>query len=731
MNSMRSRLAVVESMLQDQMNKNRTTATETVDAIDINTSDGGLHGDLLQRQPGSQTPGRRESYSTNDNQTRHPPPPSVEERFSPSKAATEHGALLPNTARIHSRRADSFNASDRGSRSTIDSSDSETDGVAEDLLDLVPATMKEHLLHLFWTRYSSTFPFIDKELFLNAKNQQNSSYYSKALEMCMLMTGLRFSSTAVLDLQHPMLTSKFRARRLHRATKRVLGKELERRTELPIIQSLILMAEAESNHGCHNTGCMYLGMAFRLALRIGLDRDSTYVGLHAKEAAVRHWTLYTCLMFERFWPLVFMRSSRVIDFDVQLLDCAVKSVEMSHHRLQAPAALVQQYTSLSLSDLSVTTRALQGLGIHGGSSGHPNDYFAAIAVGAELQALHNRLPEKTKWSPANAQTAKSFYFLFHQHYYVALILLHWPFAHFRPFSLRDGYPADEPAFQPQTDPPDQMRQVSRMICFTHAMTLTNMCKQHHARHNAREMVFVAVGHAEVAATALLMCLTHTQDPKKRDTAKAHLLDVIDVFKALAQTYDLARQLLGSLERSLSRWHQESALAGGSSFPGMAPSQCQIHPVSSRSYSNTALGQQLVLDDYHATSCHPPALDLAPSRPSSEANNPLPDLEWTKQSTGRSPRDDAVDDANMLDTCLRPGQPTSLTNGPPRVVGSDPEEPPQSVAGNEMWAADPISLCLTPSSRVGSLKDWPLYLSPNYSLYGETTIPLDSETFFNF
>lgn len=42
-----------------------------------------------------------------------------------------------------------------------------------------------------------------------------------------------------------------------------------------------------------------LGMASRMALSLGLDLDGTYLGLPPRDAAVRQWTLFVCVIFER------------------------------------------------------------------------------------------------------------------------------------------------------------------------------------------------------------------------------------------------------------------------------------------------------------------------------------------------------------------------------------------------------------------------------------------------
>lgn len=97
-----------------------------------------------------------------------------------------------------------------------------------------------------------------------------------------------------------------------------------------------------------------------------------------------------------------------------------------------------------------------------------------------------------------------------------------------------------------------------MLCFTHAVTLTKIFKQHHAIWHARKMSFHAVGHAEIAASTLFSGLTHTKDAKKRERALRHLKDISKILDGLALTYGIARRMSLGLRAAMNTWHHREA-----------------------------------------------------------------------------------------------------------------------------------------------------------------------------
>lgn len=119
---------------------------------------------------------------------------------------------------------------------------------------------------------------------------------------------------------------------------------------------------------------------------------------------------------------------------------------------------------------------------------------------------------------------------------------------------------------------DRLCQLSRMVCFDHAITLAKILKYHHMRFNGRRMLFHAVGHADVCATTLFMTLVHTKDSNKRKMSLGYLQAVSEVLKALGSTYVLAEQLFQTLTRALDSWRDNVLVNHISKNPVLRESQ---------------------------------------------------------------------------------------------------------------------------------------------------------------
>lgn len=134
-----------------------------------------------------------------------------------------------------------------------------------------------------------------------------------------------------------------------------------------------------------------------------------------------------------------------------------------------------------------------------------------------------------------------------QHYHASLILLHRTFAQFKQWSLLEESEDDESEERRHSD---QICQLSRTICFNHAISLAQMFRHHHAVINGRRMLLPAVGHADVAATTLLMSLKYTKDLKKRQKALPHLHDLSEILRALGASYVPAEKMSKALDQTL-------------------------------------------------------------------------------------------------------------------------------------------------------------------------------------
>lgn len=134
----------------------------------------------------------------------------------------------------------------------------------DNTLRLLTPTTEEYLLDLFWNTYMAPLPYVNKQLFLVARRDQNPRYYSKSLHVCLLMVGSRFA-----DPTHPgvrqLMTDSPQNSRFYLVAKQLVEEELESAATLPLVQALLLLGDTEATFGHYNKGWLYVGKCLRTA----------------------------------------------------------------------------------------------------------------------------------------------------------------------------------------------------------------------------------------------------------------------------------------------------------------------------------------------------------------------------------------------------------------------------------------------------------------------------------
>jgi hypothetical protein len=124
---------------------------------------------------------------------------------------------------------------------------------------VVPEATENYLLDLFWDNYANILPFVRKDLFLRAKQNDDPACYSKALHFSMLAIGYRFADAQRSDIRSLQVGTKGRESKLAQTAKKLVEADLDRSKELPQIQALLLVGDVEIALGRRNTGFMFIG----------------------------------------------------------------------------------------------------------------------------------------------------------------------------------------------------------------------------------------------------------------------------------------------------------------------------------------------------------------------------------------------------------------------------------------------------------------------------------------
>lgn len=139
-----------------------------------------------------------------------------------------------------------------------DPSSPRDDSSRSSVLSALSTSTQDYLSQLFWTTYNDTFPFINKELFLKAKAQDNRNYYSKTLELCIWLAGVRFADRTRTDIAVLFVPHTAECK-LYRLAKEAVEADMETQTCLPLVQAFLLLADMEASLGHYSAGWMYIG----------------------------------------------------------------------------------------------------------------------------------------------------------------------------------------------------------------------------------------------------------------------------------------------------------------------------------------------------------------------------------------------------------------------------------------------------------------------------------------
>lgn len=116
-------------------------------------------------------------------------------------------------------------------------------------------------------------------------------------------------------------------------------------------------------------------------------------------------------------------------------------------------------------------------------------YLRMAALDRELGVWYARLPEPLRWTPTNIKTAPFSFFLLHQQYHSALILLHRPFA---TYGGNAGSDSDDSNGHVSDD---HFCALSRAVCTKHAVKVARIFWHHRQRFDTKRIFVIGMQHA--------------------------------------------------------------------------------------------------------------------------------------------------------------------------------------------------------------------------------------------
>lgn len=186
-------------------------------------------------------------------------------------------------------------------------------------------------------------------------------------------------------------------------------------------------------------------------------------------------------------------------------------------------------------------------------------YTRVSALDVELKNWSSILPSELQWTPANIKTAPLSFFLLHQQYHCAMILLH------RPFTL---YPASiSIAGSPSTDSHDRndtlLSTISRKACTSHAVEVAKIAAEHRNRFDGSQIFFSMIQHTGTAATSLIGALLHSRNADEQKEYMQHLECLAAVLSGMTDSYKPAEAVSDVLKAVMMELREPIGHSSGS------------------------------------------------------------------------------------------------------------------------------------------------------------------------
>ncbi|KAF2841011.1 hypothetical protein M501DRAFT_930351 [Patellaria atrata CBS 101060] len=403
---------------------------------------------------------------------------------------------------------------------------------AEKIIRGLPLDTYEYLMDLFWQHYNCVMHVVHREAFNEDHESGRTQFYSGFLHICMLAVGYRFADKTRLDIQRLTLPGKEST--LHREAKFMLDYELERPGGIPSVAALLMIGDLECQVGRDNSGWLYGGIAIRLAFDIGLHLDCRSSGLPQREVDIRHMTLWACVIYDKYWALFLGRPTSMKSSDIEIHSLANQFERLGTCRPAGVERSVETMIYEALLDVMELAGKITENIDPRSQSDDRNAYLRMAALDREFGNWYARLPEPLRWTPHNINNAPFSFFLLHQQYHCALILLHRPFAMY-----------EEPATSETEEGnghDNHFSALSRTVCTKHAIRVARIFWQHRQRFDTKQICIIGLQHAGTAATALVAALAFIKDSSDRNNNMQYLEVLSAALQDMACTYQPAERM---------------------------------------------------------------------------------------------------------------------------------------------------------------------------------------------
>lgn len=409
------------------------------------------------------------------------------------------------------------------------------------VLSTLPQDTQDYLMQMFWQYYNSVIHIIHRDAFEEGLNAGHGQFYSPFLHICILSIGYRHADKHRPDIMKISLPSKEST--LHREAKYMLDYELERPGGITSIQALLLLGDLECGVGRDNLGWLISGMANRLCFDVGLHLDNSASGLGQLEVEIGRMTLWACVIYDRYWALFLGRPTALKPEDLEVYRLAAQFERLGTLEPAGPSRNLEKQiyeALLDLMELAGKITEIMDKATKPNARLDHHVYITMAALDRELETWYTRLPYSLQWTAENIDGAPFSYFLLHQQYHAAMILLHRQFAQYDdvvPSSSDQGSESGE-----RSQASSHFATLSRMTCTRSAGRIAQIFWQHRKHFPTSKIFVTGLQHAGTAAIALVAAIASPKDRVSYDTNMKYLECLAASIDDMCETYQPAERM---------------------------------------------------------------------------------------------------------------------------------------------------------------------------------------------
>jgi hypothetical protein len=202
-------------------------------------------------------------------------------------------------------------------------------------------------------------------------------------------------------------------------------------------------------------------------------------------------TLWACVVYDKYWALFLGRPTSMKSSDLEIYHLAKQFERLGTIKPAGEQRALQTRIYEALLDLmelaGKITENMDSRSISDSSVIDRDAYLRMASLDREFGSWYARLPEALRWTPENIRTAPLAFFMLHQQYHAALILLHRPFAMYEDPNIGDE--------DTNNNTDNHFSALSRAVCTKQAIRVAKIFWHHRQRFDPKQIPITGLQHA--------------------------------------------------------------------------------------------------------------------------------------------------------------------------------------------------------------------------------------------